>query len=252
MRVPPSSSAGFVHDLDARAKLLALLALLLSAVTAPPESLPLFACYGVLLIALAVAAGLPLRRLFLQYIALAGVAAAAACLIPFLHRPHSGDDVLWQAGFVRVSRSGLVLFGGVFSKASIGILCALLLRETTPFPELLQGLERLRVPRVAVALIAMTYRYLFVLADEALRLRRARDSRCYGGRWLWHAKVVGQMIGSLFLRAHDRAERVYAAMLSRGFTGKLPAGSGVALRRRDYAFLGAALVVSLGLRWLQP
>ncbi|MDX9972797.1 MAG: cobalt ECF transporter T component CbiQ [FCB group bacterium] len=248
MSAPLAGSPSFLHGLDARAKLLALLALLLGAVTTPQGAWGVFLGYASIVIGLVFWARMPLRTLALRYGALASVAVLASFLIPFLHRPESADDLLFQAGVLRVSRSGLTLFGTVFSKASMGILCALVLRETTPFPELLTGLERLRVPRTLVALTAMTYRYLFVLADEALRLRRARDSRCYGGRWLWQAKVVGQMIGSLFVRAHDRAERVYGAMVSRGFTGELPGGGAVSLRRRDYAFFGTALVVSVMLR----
>jgi cobalt/nickel transport system permease protein len=66
------------------------------------------------------------------------------------------------------------------------------------------------------------YRYSFILIDEMQRLKRARDSRCFGGRWLWQLKVIGHMIGTLFLRSYHRGERVYLAMLSRGYDGRMP------------------------------
>jgi cobalt/nickel transport system permease protein len=53
-------------------------------------------------------------------------------------------------------------------------------------------------------------------------MKRARDSRCFGGRWFWQSKVIGHMVGMLFLRSFHRGERVYLAMLSRGYDGTIP------------------------------
>jgi cobalt/nickel transport system permease protein len=53
-------------------------------------------------------------------------------------------------------------------------------------------------------------------------MKRARDSRCFGGRWFWHSKAIGHMVGWLFLRSFHRGERVYLAMLSRGYNGTMP------------------------------
>ena len=74
-----------------------------------------------------------------------------------------------------------------------------------------------------MATISFMYRYLFVLVDEAMRLQTARDARSVGaGRTLfWRAKVLGGMIGCLFIRSYERSERIYAAMLSRGYAGEV-------------------------------
>ncbi len=71
------------------------------------------------------------------------------------------------------------------------------------------------------------YRYIFVIAEEALRLMRARDSRSAGvegrksgGTAWWRAGILGSMVGSLFLRSYERSERVYAAMQARGYDGE--------------------------------
>lgn len=248
----PAAREGLAGRLDARAKLIGLFAILLVAVTTPPEAGYAFLGYAALVLTFAATARVPFRTLLPRVSALLAFAIVAASLVPFLHAPLGPEDVLLEAGMLRVTRSGLVLFAGTVAKAGIGALCAVVLGMTTPFPELLRGLERLKVPRVAVSLTAFTYRYLFVLADEALRMRRARDSRCYGGRWLWQAKVVGQMIGTLFVRAHDRAERVYAAMLSRGFTGRPASGPKAPLRAADYAFVAATLAAAATLRAALP
>ena len=99
-----------------------------------------------------------------------------------------------------------------------------------------------------VMLASFAYRYIFVLVDEAERMERARDSRCYGGRWLWHAKVIGQMIGTLFLRSYERAERVYVAMVSRGFDGRIVAPAEPRMAAADCAFVAASVGFFVALR----
>ena len=75
------------------------------------------------------------------------------------------------------------------------------------------------MPRVMIMILSFMYRYIFVLVDEVMRMRQARDSRNFGGSRLWHLKTIGNMTGTLFIRSYERGERVYAAMLARGFDG---------------------------------
>jgi len=68
-------------------------------------------------------------------------------------------------------------------------------------------------------LLSVMYRYIFVIHDEATRLKQAHDSRYFGGGLLLNIKTVGYMAGSLFVRSYERAERIYNAMLARGYDG---------------------------------
>jgi cobalt/nickel transport system permease protein len=126
------------------------------------------------------------------------------------------------------------------------VLVSGLLVTTTPFPELLQGMRALHIPDILVAIISFTYRYLFVLVDEALRLQTARDARSAGpgGTVLWRAKVLGGMIGSLFIRSYERSERIYQAMVSRGYAGQVLAMPRFVWRARD-VWIGVAWSGSL-------
>ena len=113
----------------------------------------------------------------------------------------------------------------------------ILLYSTTTFPSLIRGMEKLGVPRVFTVLLSFMYRYSFLLIDETHRMKRARDSRSFSGKWLWQLRTIGHMIGTLFLRSFSRAERVYLAMLSRGYQGTMP---GISLGRfgvEEYLFL---------------
>ena len=86
-------------------------------------------------------------------------------------------------------------------------------------------------------LTSFMYRYSFILIDEMYRMKRARDSRSFGGRWFWQTQVIGHMIGTLFLRSFHRGERVYLAMLSRGYQGTMPESTASRLGWGEILFL---------------
>lgn len=125
-----------------------------------------------------------------------------------------------------IVEEGLIRVLTISGKSWLSIQVALLLAFTAPFHELVDGLRGLRMPRILVAIIGFMYRYLAVMSDEASRMLRARASRSAqaegraGGSLGWRARTTGALVGSLFLRAYERSERIYAAMQSRGFEGE--------------------------------
>jgi cobalt/nickel transport system permease protein len=235
-----------VHRLDARAKIIPFFALIVISVSTPPEAWKAFLGYGAFLAAMAAVSRLPLGYILRRAWIIVPFVAMAALFIPFM------KDGEYQpgAGWPGVSRSGLMMFWNVAVKSGVAVLSAILLSSTTPFPSLMRGFERLRAPRLLVMLASFAYRYIFVLVDEAERMERARDSRCYGGRWLWQGKVIGQMIGTLFLRSYERSERVYAAMVSRGFDGRIVAPAESRMAAGDWAFVAASVGFFAALRIL--
>jgi cobalt/nickel transport system permease protein len=131
-----------------------------------------------------------------------------------------------------ISAEGLLRFFSIGLKSWLSVQMAILLASTTPFPDILLALRAFRLPRLLVAIIGLMWRYLFVMADEALRLIRARQARSsesldaqyrHGGSVVWRARVTGGMAGSLFLRSLERSDRIYMAMLSRGYDGEIRA-----------------------------
>jgi cobalt/nickel transport system permease protein len=145
-----------------------------------------------------------------------------AISIPFMKKDAIGGGYNLGLGELSVSRSGLWILWNVVIKSCLGVFSIILLSSTTSFPQLIRGMERLGSPKIFTMLASFMYRYSFILVDEILRIKRARDSRCFGGRWFWQSKVVGHMVGTLFLRSYHRGERVYLAMLSRGYSGTMP------------------------------
>ncbi len=236
-----SHLASPVHRLDARAKIVGMSAAILVCVSTPPDGYSAFAGYFASAVVLLIASRVPPVYVLKRSLVVIPFVAMTAVFLPF-----SGEGALtggysFGIGGMHLSRSGLLIFWNAMVKAYFGVVCVILLSATTPFPELLRGLERMKAPRIITMLIGFTYRYLFVLKEEALRMKRAGDSRGYGGRWLWDARVIGEMAGTLFLRGYERGERVYLAMASRGFNWAPPPAVGGGFRAADWWFVLAAI-----------
>lgn len=147
-----------------------------------------------------------------------------------------------------ISAEGLRRFLTITAGSWLSVQVALLLAFTTPFHDLIDALRELRLPRILIAIISFMYRYLAVLGEEGARMLRARDARSAGGPGhaggsiRWRATVTGRMVGSLFLRAYERSERIYAAMQARGFEGEFRHLGARALRRTEIAWLALLLL----------
>ena len=226
-----------VHRLDARAKIIVFLTFILVGVSTSPSSFPVFGLLAVGLVSIALAARLPLGHLGKKVLKTLPFVFFVALSIPFMKR--EGGGVEYSLGFrgMSISQSGLWILWNVLVKASLSIFSIVLLYSTTPFPKLIKGMEELHFPRIFTVLFSFMYRYSFIVIDEMQRMKRARDSRGFGEKWLWQAKTIGHMIGTLFLRSFHRGEMVYRAMLSRGYDGTMPDAFASPFGRREILFL---------------
>ncbi len=124
--------------------------------------------------------------------------------------------VLGVASLALFERAGFERFVALLVKSSVSILTLQLLTQSTPISELLRALRRLHVPEMLCSTISLLHRYLFVMADESKRMRRARAGRTLHASRLGLWRALGSSIGLLFVRTVSRAERVHAAMRARG------------------------------------
>ncbi|MGH9340626.1 MAG: cobalt ECF transporter T component CbiQ [Acidobacteriota bacterium] len=230
-----SNLTGWLHGLDARVKIISFFTLVFISVSTSPRSFGAFAGYSLILAGLAVSSRVPAGYLLRRAFVVVPFVAMVAVFLPFLN-----------------GAAGWLIFWNVLVKSLIGVVTIALLMATTPFSKLLQGFEQLHIPKVFVMLLGFSLRYFYVLTDEVGRMRRARDSRCYGGQWFWHARVIGQMIGTLFLRSYERGERVYLAMVARGFDGQAMGLGKTDLRSADYIFLAGSVALGSLVRVLAP
>lgn len=205
-----------VHRAPAHLKVLALVGFMLLVVALPRQS---YAAHGVA--ALVLLAVVLLSRVPLRYLAPRMVIevpfAVFAVLMPFVsHGPRT--DVLG----VSVSEPGLVAGVALLMKGTIGVLASLTFAATTEADDLLRGLQRLRVPDLVVQIMGFMIRYLDVVTGEMRRMLVAMRSRGCEPRSPRHWPALARSLGALFIRSYERGERVHHAMLSRGYTGRLP------------------------------
>lgn len=220
----------FIHRLDPRTKLISTLAFAIVVVSFPKYEvaglLPFF-LFPVLMLSLG---DIPLRFLVKRVLVVSPFALFVGIFNPVVDR-----HVLFNAFGIPVS-AGWVSFFSIMLKFTLTISVALLLVATTSFPRICHGLQRLGAPSGFTTQLLFLYRYLFVLLEEALRVARSRDMRAFGGRGTG-PRIFVKIIGTLFIRTVERAERVYSAMLSRGFLGEVVMIERGGIRPTDVAFL---------------
>ena len=223
-----------LHRAPPQCKIAASLLFVLAVVATPREAVWAYGLYALLLAGLARVAGVPLpllaRRLVIELPFL-----LFAVLLPVVGQ---GERV--EVLGVPLAREGLWAAWNILVKGTLGVTASLLVAATTPVPELLRGLERLRLPRAFTTVAGFMVRYADVIADELRRMRVARLSRGYDPRWIWQARAVAATAGALFIRSYERGERVYLAMVSRGYAGSMPVLDELAASRRQWL---AALTV---------
>jgi len=238
-----------LHRLDPRIKLLVTVAYILSNALLPDGSWPAFAlAWLVLMIAndlSQLGLGFTFKR---SFVALPFALVAVSAIFSPIGNPLAE----WHLGFITLIPTdfGLIRFFSILVRSWLSVQMAILLVATTQFPDLIHALEHLRVPKSLTTIVAFLYRYLFVLVDEVYRLLRARDARSaglpgkkFGGSLLWRARVTGSMAGQLFLRSYERSERIYNAMVSRGYSGHIRTLNPHELNRRDWQMLFLALLL---------
>lgn len=187
-----------VHRAPAELKLALGLVVICGTVFASPDARNWFVGVAVLLLAAIGASRIPVlflskRLLLLSPFVLGAILANA-----------------WQP-------SGRLHWQALAIKSAICLTTVILISNTTPFSRIVRVLQRIHVPGLLVTTIALMHRYIFVLAEESERMRRARLSRTFRKESRFQWRTMSTVVGQLFVRASERAERIYAAMCSRGW-----------------------------------
>jgi cobalt/nickel transport system permease protein len=233
-----------VHILDPRVKVVVAVAFILSNAILPDGSWLAFALAWLLVLVLNdlsnLGLGFTLRR---SVIALPFALVAVSAIFSPLGEPLA----TWDLGFITLvpTDTGLIRFASIMLRSWLSVQIAILLVATTQFPDLIHALEHLRLPRTLTTIIAFLFRYLFVLTNEVYRILRAREARSArlpdlsgGGSLRWRIKTTGSMAGQLFTRSYDRSDRIYQAMISRGYAGHIRTLNPHHVTKQDWLTMG--------------
>jgi cobalt/nickel transport system permease protein len=237
-----------VHRADARLKIVVVAAIVLGIALLP---VGVFVAYLLVWVALTIASVAGRLGTFRLVRGSWVVLPFALVAVPLLFTREGETVLAFGLGplDLTITDAGIRDTLSIVIKSWLSVQAALLLTYTTPFSGLVDGLRALRIPAVIVNIISFMYRYLAVLLDEAGRMNRGRSARSAaapqgrsGGGLVWRARVTGSMVGSLFIRSYERSERVYAAMLARGFDGTFRTTPSPRPSDRELVFFAAALI----------
>ncbi|EHQ87667.1 cobalt ECF transporter T component CbiQ [Desulfosporosinus youngiae] len=187
--------------------------------------LPLF-LYPVMVFSLA---ELPIKPILLRILLVSPFIIGIGILNPFF------DDQIFRLAGREISR-GWITFLAIMLKGGLTVTAALLLIATTGMDRLGGALRMLKIPRIFVVQLLLTYRYISVLMEEVARTLRAYSLRAPEQKGV-HRSAWGSLAGQLILRTFDRAQRIYEAMCLRGFAGEYNTGSFKELKVWDLAYL---------------
>ncbi len=203
-----SAGTGPLHRLDARIKLVATVGFILIVLCTPFGAWTALGVEGLVVAFVIGLGGIPPRELARRWLAF-------FVLVGFL------TFMVAPANPARAKYGLWIVASTILFKNSLALLTMLVLAGTTPFPNLLGALRKLGIPLVLVATLQFMDRYRFVLLDELDRMTTARRARTFRRRDSFRWSLLTGLIGMLFLRSFERAERVHGAMVARGWTGAI-------------------------------
>lgn len=230
----------FVHRLDPRVKLAVVILFTALLVATPRYALARLAPFAVIPAFLLVFADVPARLVLQALTLMAPFVLLVAIWNPIVDRRPL--LIAWGATTIQIS-AGWVSLANILLRFILAAAALVALMASTPFAKLLEGLRRLGLPRMFVTVLAFVHRYLFELVDVGLRMRRARALRGGAPPFAARVKSSAGILANLFVRSLDRSDRIYKAMLARGFEGEIRPVGTLRMRAHDWVFLGAAGVL---------
>lgn len=224
-----------IHKLDTRIKICSVVGFILICTSL--QSVVGLVAGSVFIVAILMAVGTPFAPIIRRLVWVFLFGGALIVLFPFI-TPGTEIFILHLGNLdISATQEGLDKAILLFLRLLSAVLAVSLLNATTGFRELINGFRQLHMPGILVSIIEFTVRYFFVLGEELTRMKLARKARAYDlQRSVFNRqalKTMAQIIAVLFVHSMERAERVYLAMLARGYGGEVYGGEQQAVRRGE-------------------
>lgn len=239
-----SQDDSLLHRLDPRVKILWVT--LFSVMVAVCDQWPVLTAALILALAVAFMARTAPRELLRRLIPVNLFVVFLWLVLPF---SVTGDPA-FSLGPLAATRQGILVAAQISMKSNAIVIALIALITSTSILSLGHALHALKVPCKIVYLFFFTYRYIFVIYRETVRLKEAMRIRAFRpGTNLHTYKTYAYLVGMILVRSSERAERVHQAMLCRGFQGRLYSLSRFSMKVADMVWMGAmsACVVILGI-----
>lgn len=246
MLIEQPTAGGWITTVDPRVKVVAIFIFVL-IVTTLHNTMVLLAAF-LLLLGSSFAMGIYPSYVLKRLVLILPFGGLMLSLLPFITPGTPLFTLHFGALELTATREGweAALLPGLRMMTSF--LGMIFLSATTTLPEIIHALKHLKVAKILIVLMDFTVRYFVVVFGEMVRMQTARRARSFAeGKNLWHwhtVKTIGNTLALLFLRAYDRSERVYLAMLARGYDGNLPCcGHCHDIKKRDICW-GAGVITT--------
>ncbi|MEW6068952.1 MAG: cobalt ECF transporter T component CbiQ [Nitrospirota bacterium] len=226
----------FVHRLDPRVKILVSFIFILFVVSVPKYEISALIPFFVYPVFILTAGGIPLRAIAKKVLFISPFAIFVGIFNPLIDK-----EAITTLFGIPVS-GGWISFFSILIKFMLTVSTAIILIAVTSFPGICEALERMKFPRLFVVQLLFLYRYLFVLLEETLRMIRAREARSFGNKGK-EIKAFSRLLSVLLLRSVERAERIYQAMLSRGFRGEIRISDRHSIGFKDIIFTAFSITM---------
>jgi cobalt/nickel transport system permease protein len=234
-------SEGALQRVDPRVKVAGLFALII--VVAASRRLGVIAVLFLVAAVLAAASHVRMRRLA-GWVWLPVLLFTGAIALPATFLTPGRAVVFW--GLSAITEQGLRAAAFLIGRAETASTLSALLVLTTPWPWVLKALRIFRCPMIVVAILGMTYRYIFVILQTALEVFEARQSRTVGVLPpSERRRLASSAAGVLLSKSVHMSGEVHQAMRSRGFRGEIHLLEDFHARTADWCWLaGFGLVVA--------
>jgi cobalt ECF transporter T component CbiQ len=208
--------SSLIHKLDPRAKLLIMLLYIAAVIILPLKLEISYIFLGVLPIILALLSEVSFWHYLTKLLKMYPMIFFLFVFIPFLP---ADQDISYRFGLINIYSKGLGKFFYMNAKAFIIMFMTVVLTSTTDFSMLLKGMEKLKMPRLTIAVLSFMYRFIFLFIDEIERMSFAFQSRYIHLPFRTRLGIHIKQFGTFFIKIFERGERVYQSMESRGFRG---------------------------------
>ncbi|MEL7657053.1 MAG: cobalt ECF transporter T component CbiQ [Bacillota bacterium] len=199
-----------------------------------------FFIYPILLMALG---EIPYRSVLSRLVIALPFSFFAGLSNPFLDRGTAyiliGFSVSW----------GILSFASIILKTILTVMAVLILIATTPMDKIAHQLIRIRIPKIFVMQLMLTYRYISLLITEAGNMMKAYHLRSSQQKGIQLAHI-GTFMGQLLLRSFERSEKVYAAMKCRGYNGEYHSAVTEKMKPWDFLYSLLLCIGFLLMRWV--
>jgi cobalt/nickel transport system permease protein len=236
-----SQGDSVVHKLDPRFKILAFVPLVF--IVALLDEVPAALVYLSLAVLSVIIARIEIRPLFYRLLALNGFLVLLWLTLPFSFQ----GDTLLRLGDLALTSQGVFYTLIITLKANTILLFTITIIGTTGVFSLAHAMFHLKCPRKLVYLTVFIYRYISVVHEEYERLRKTAKARSFRpGTNVYTFKMYAYMVGMLFVKSYERSQRIYQALVLRGFRGDFPMLRHFRLQKADMIFAVVALLMIIG------